>query len=132
MIEKEIFAYTSDGSKILLRNLNANEVKFSGGLWRYQKPLDKKIKTIRDKEFIIGNQLDINENNKFKYFSATLVGENCYGKFEGTAKFIIANYGDFWAYGESITAARAFLGNKLFNLYRDCVYSHIEKESISK
>jgi hypothetical protein len=131
MIETN-FAFTSNGGKILLRNLDKQEAVFSSGFWRYQNPFNKETKIIRDKEFVIGEQLSIIEKNNFKYFHAKLVGKNCYGKYESNTEYIVANYGNNWAYGESLPSVRAFLGNKLFHLYKNILDEKILQQSVCK
>jgi len=130
MNNNDNYALYENGSTVLIRNLNPRDkIKFVGGFWRIQNDFSKPTKIIRDKEFVITEKLDIKENNKFTYHKANLVGINCYGKFESQSNFIIVNYENYWAYGVDLPSARAFLGNKLFNLFRDTIYQKITKSN---
>lgn len=123
------YAYDSDGHKILLRNLDAREVKFIAGAWRFQDKLCKEIKIIRGKEFILGKKLDIKEPNGFTYYTANPLGENCCGKYEVKMSMVASNLGPYWAYGNTVPEARAFLAVKLFDLYQDEINNKMRREN---
>ena len=122
-------AYKSDGTVVKLLSVAYEDVRFSGGLWRVQNPEPKNIVRVRDMNFVLGERLPVTEKNRFEYYRAQIVGENCYGKFVfsgGAGTMIVAKYetqdGTFWSYGETIEQARAFLGIKLYDTYSDLIH----------
>lgn len=125
------FVYYEDGKIRPLKTCPFNRVKFSGGLWRWQRKFGEPITLVRGKEFVIRNRLPNNEKNHFEYYAADMVCENCYGKYimQGASRCIVAKYntkkGTYWAYGNSIEQARAFLGIKLYDEYMDLIHNEI-------
>lgn len=106
-----------------------NDVDFIGGLWRVQRPFNREITRVRDRDFILGEKLPHKEHTKFDFFKAYMVTTNCYGRFVFENKdrydFIVAKYknnrGTFWAYGKTIADARAFLAIRIYDLYQDLI-----------
>ena len=114
-------------SYIPLASLDINAVEFIGGQWRVQNDFPHKITTVRDKIFVIGEHLNRHEQNMFEYYSAHLVGFNCYGPFMVDGGQIVACFrggmSELWAYGPSIEHARAFLAISLFDRNREIIFS---------
>lgn len=121
-------AYTSDGTTVPLAKLEPWQVEFIGGAWRVQNPFMSEIQTVRDRMFVLGEKLPHKEKNHFEFYRASLVSENCYGKYiMSSNQYIVAKYatdkGTYWSYGNTIEQARAFLGIKLFDEYMDLIHS---------
>lgn len=121
------FAYKSDNTKVPLKETNINDVEFIGGLWRVQEYTDYNIKKVRDKDLIIGNRIEHNEKTFFEYYQASILTYNCYGVLKPHFDMVAAKYdtdkGTYWSYGKSIAEARAFMGIKLYDEYRDLIHS---------
>lgn len=124
-------AITVDGHEITLGEKGAKleDVDFVAGLWRVQKKFPHKITRVRDKDVVLTNKLSHQESTNFEYWDAKLVGYNCYGPFvlQGKdANLIVAKYdtddGCIWGYGSTIESARAFLGVKLYDTYKDIIH----------
>ena len=129
-------AVAEDGCKITLGEKGAKleNVDFVAGLWRVQKEFPHKITHVRDKDMVLIKKIDHNENTNFEYWTAKLVGYNCYGPFviEGnSADFIVSrcviDNGEFWGYGTTIESARAFLGLKIWDELRDVIHAAVFK-----
>lgn len=123
-------AYSSDGKCVPLRELDITDVEFVSGLWRIQTKFTDQITIVRDREFVLGKKLPIQERMPFEYWQAYHVGENCYGKFKSnTPDTIVAKYTTdktiYWSYGKSIEQARAFMGIKLYDEYADLIHRHV-------
>lgn len=125
-------AYTETGCQIILGEPGAKleDVDLVGGLWRVQNKFNRKITRVRDKDVVLTNKLPHQESTNFEYWNAKLVGYNCYGPFilQGNkADLIVAKYdtdkGCLWGYGATIESARAFLGLKLYDEYKDVIHS---------
>ena len=91
---------------------------------------------MRGKEFVLYDKLNRIENNKFEYYNAEIVANNCYGKYLfGTADYVVAKYdtdnGPLWSYGSTMEQARAFLGILLFDKHIDLIHS-AERKTFSK
>ena len=133
----QTMAYSRDGTVAPLANFAVSDVEFIGGLWRVQNPFPHKIQDVRDKQFVLGAVLPHREKNHFEFYSAWLVSENCYGKYilDG-GKYIVAKYttdhGTYWAYGNTIEQARAFLGIKLYDEYMDLIHAHACKNQLAR
>ena len=127
-------AYYPDGSKIPLANIDVSCVEYIGGLWRVQTQFPYKIQNVRGADFVLHERLPHQEKNLFEFYRAQMVGYNCYGPFliPQTA-VIVAKYdtnrGTYWAYGDTIEKARAFLGIRLYDEYMDLVHSVACKNS---
>lgn len=125
-----VYATDEKHNKIRLGDEGANhwEVDKIGGIWRIQKKLPYKITHVRDKDMVILNKLDHQENTLFEFYNAKLVGYNCYGPFvaEGNnGNYIVAQYETdketYLGYGKTIEDARAYLGLKLYDEYKDVI-----------
>lgn len=99
-----------------------------GGVWRIQKKLPQKITKVRDKEMVLIKKLDRVENTLFDFWSAKAVNYNCYGPFIidiANTDYIVAKYETdketYLGYGRTIEAARAYLGLKLYDEYKDVI-----------
>lgn len=125
-------AITANGRTITLGKKGAKleNVDFVAGFWRVQKKFPYKITRVRDKEVVLMNKLQHKESTNFKYYNAKLVGYNCYGPFiskGNNADLIVARYdtdnGCLWGYGSTIESARAFLGLKLYDEYKNVIHA---------
>lgn len=130
-------AYTSDGITVPLAKLVPSQVEFIGGAWRVQNPFMPEIQIVRDRMFVLGEKLPLKEKNHFEFYRASLVSENCYGKYiMSSNQYIVAKYatdkGTYWAYGPTIEQARAFLGIKLYDEYMDLIHSVACKNTQNK
>ena len=127
-------AITANGRKITLGEKGAklDNVDRVAGLWRVQKKFPYKITRVRDKDMVLVKKIDHNENTNFEYWTAKLVGYNCYGPFviegDGT-NFIVSHCvvgkNEFWGYGTTIESARAFLGLKIWDELRDVIHAAV-------
>lgn len=121
-------AYRSDGMTISLRALSSSQVEYIAGLWRVQKPFPYTVQDVRGNPFVLLEKLPHTEKTLFEFYKASLVGENCYGRYLVNAPYIVAKYsiddGDFYGYGTSIEHARAFLGVKLYDEYKHLIHKH--------
>lgn len=129
-------AHCSDYSTIPLCDLSINDVEFVGGLWRVQNKFPYKIQMIRDREMVLLEKMSFQERIPFDYYTASLVGYNCYGPFmSGKPDYIVARYqtdnGIYWGYGKTIEKARAFLGIKLFDEHMDLIHKHACQNQLS-
>lgn len=125
-------AIAEDGTKITLGDDGATEdlVDLIGGIWHIQNNFDySKIVRVRDKDMILMDKLSRKEDNRFEYWNAKHVGYNCFGPFVSKTKdadYIVAKYetddGPFWGYGKTLEEARAYLGLKLFDEYKDIIH----------
>ena len=129
---KEI-AYKSDGTTIPLADCLVFGVEFIGGLWRVQEKFPYTINNIRGVDFVLFEKLPHTEKTLFTFYNAVMVGENCYGRHLIKEPYIVAKYttkdGDFWGYGKTIEQARAFLGVKLYDEYKDLIHKYAGKTS---
>lgn len=125
-------AYTETGCQIILGEPGAKleDVDLVGGLWRVQNKFKHKIVRVRDKDVVLMEKLPHQESTNFEYWNAKLVGYNCYGPFilQGNKPdLIVARYdtdnGPLWGYGQTLESARAFLGLKLYDEYKDVIHS---------
>lgn len=125
-------AVAENGTKITLGDDGATEdmVDLIGGQWHIQNNFDySKIVRVRDKDMVLMDKLPRKEDNRFEYWNAKLVGYNCFGPFLSKGNnpdYIVAKYetdnGPLWGYGKTLEEARAFLGLKLFDEYKDIIH----------
>ena len=121
-------AWNAKGREYLLRDLKCDDVEYNGGAWRVQNKFDYKIQMVRGEEFVLGDKIDRTEKNLFEFYRAYMVGCNCYGRYMlRKPEMVVAKYETdkqtFWAYGPTIEQARAFLGIRLYDEYRDLIHS---------
>lgn len=129
-------AIDENNKQYKLTDIPFERVDFVGGLWRVQrdfaeqiKKLNKQIQFIRDRDFVILYKMDVRpELNKFEYYKAASVGNNCYGLYSSmNPDHIVAKYdtdnGPLWSYGSTLEQARAFLGNVLFYRNLDLIHA---------
>ena len=123
---KKELAYKSDGTSVLLSERLPTQVEFIGGLWRVQTPFPHTIHQVRGIDFVLLEKLPHTEKTLFEFYRAAMVGENCYGRYVADTSYIVAKYttndGTFWGYGHTIEQARAFLGVKLYDQYKDFIH----------
>ena len=84
-------------------------------------------------------KLDRVENTLFEFWSAKMVNYNCYGPFVidcERANYVVARYETdketYMGYGTSIEAARAYLGLKLYDEYKDVINAIACKNKVKK
>lgn len=121
-------AYFSNGNTVSLNAVKLHDVEFIGGLWRFQDKFPYKIQDVRGESFVLFERLPRIEKNHFEFYRAQRVSQNCYGYYMvGGPSQIVAKYATdqetYWAYGNSIEQARAFLGIKLYDKFSDLIHS---------
>lgn len=129
-------AYKSDGTMTPLHNVPEHVVEFIAGLWRIQDDFKYEITTIRDRQMILGPRIPHNEKTFFEYYSAAIVSFNCYGPLTPRFDLVVAKYttdrGTYWSYGRTIAEARAFMGIRLYDEYKDLIHSVACKKQLQK
>lgn len=129
-------AYKSDETRIPLRDVPEHNVEFIGGLWRVQDDFKYKITKIRDRQMILGQRIQHTEKTFFEYYQAALLVYNCYGPLAPRFDMIVAKYktdrGTYWSYGHTIAEARAFMGIRLYDEYKDLIHSIACKKQLQK
>ena len=104
------------------------KVEFVRGIWRVQDPFPYTIQEVRGMNFVLLEKMPHTEKTLFEFYRASLVGENCYGRYLVDTPHIVAKYstddGDFYGYGTSIEQARAFLGVKLYDEYKHLIHKY--------
>lgn len=131
---KGALAYKSNGTTVPLSTLSVDKVEFICGLWRLQDESSYKITRIRDKDMILGARIEHDEKTFFEYYKAAISTYNCYGlltpKFDMVAARYVTDKGEYWSYGNTIAAARAFLGIRLYDEYKDLIHNEVCKKVI--
>lgn len=127
-VKRAAVAYRADGKTVPLKDCSPEQVEFIAGLWRVQQPFPYTIYDVRGEEFVLHEQVARVEQNHFEFWRASKVAENCYGRYLVTGfDYIVAKYSTddmtYWAYGETIERARAFLGIRLYDVYMDMIHS---------
>lgn len=129
---REKQAIAEDGRLITLGDDGAEDkdVDLINGQWHIQNTFDyEKITRVRDKDMILMEKLNRVEDTRFEYWTAKHVGYNCFGPFVSTSTtydYIVAKYrtdkGPRWGYGHTIEEARAYLGLKLYDEFKDVIH----------
>lgn len=123
-------AVTANGRKITLGEKGAklDRVDRVAGLWRVQRKFKYKIVRVRDEDMVLLNKIEHTESTNFEYWTAKLVGYNCYGPFissDTKPDYIVArcdtDKGVRWGYGKTLEAARAFLGLKIWDENKEAI-----------
>ncbi len=124
-------AIAEDGRLITLGEDGAteNDVDLVNGIWHIQNDFDyKKITRVRDKDMVLIDKLPHTESTNFEYWTAKVVDYNCFGPYITKDKgpdYIVAKYrtdkGPRWGYGHTIEEARAYLGLKLYDEFKDII-----------
>lgn len=131
-MEKGVYAFDRNLNKIKLGDLGAEHDKVDkiGGCWRIQNQFPYKITRIRDKDMVLMKKLNRVENTLFEFWEAKLVGYNCYGPFvfeNNEVDYIVAKYetdnATYWGYGKTLESARAYLGIKIYDEYKDIIHA---------
>ena len=129
-LDKGVCAKDEKGNRIRLGDKGADHwnVDKVAGSWCVQKKSPYKITRVRDRDMVIMDKLDHQENTLFEFYNAKLVGYNCYGPFvlaDPSTNYIVAQYETdketYLGYGKTIEAARAYLGLKLYDEYKDVI-----------
>jgi len=125
-----VYAEDKRGKKIRLGDQGAEhqDVDKVAGIWRIQEKFPYHVTMVRDKEMVLINKLDRVENTLFEFYNAKLVGNNCYGRFVfevDKPDYIVAKYETdnetYWGYGKTLEDARAYLGIKVYDAYKDVI-----------
>ncbi|MBR4475814.1 MAG: hypothetical protein IKP05_04025 [Alphaproteobacteria bacterium] len=126
--ENNEMAIDSHGNEKPVKDFKINQLAFVGGLWRIQEELPLPITRIRDKDMILTKKIDHTETTLFEFFRGKEVKYNCYGPFviqDDKYDYIVAKYETdkktYWSYGKSIEQARAFMGIKMYDEYKDVI-----------
>lgn len=143
--ERGAIARDADGNTRPLAQCRICDVRFVADLWRIQNKFEHKIQFVRDKEFVLLEKINRTESNLFEFWRARMVGRNCYGRYfvggDNLAEpsehdYVIAKYETdnktFFAYGPTITEARAFLGIRLYDEYQELIHSVACKNKIQQ
>jgi len=127
-------AFTANRRKLILGGKGAKleNVDKVAGLWRIQTKFPHKITRVRDKDVVLIKKSKQKDSTNFKYWEAKVVGYNCHGPFIFSGEkpdLIVARYdtddGPLWGYGATIEAARAFLGLKIWDKYKDVIHAAV-------
>jgi len=126
--ENGVMAIDSNGNETPVKDFAMNKLAFVGCMWRIQETLDLPIMRIRGKDMILTKKIDHTETTLFDFYRGKEVKYNCYGPFvikDDKYDYIVAKYETdketYWAYGKSIEEARAFMGIKLYDEYKDVI-----------
>ena len=129
-LNKGVYAVDEGLNKIKLGDEGAEHYNVDkvSGVWRIQNKLPYKITRVRDKDMVLVKKLDRVENTLFEFWIAKEVCYNCYGPFiidDTYADYVVARYETdketYWGYGQTLEAARAYLGLKLYDEYKDVI-----------
>ena len=124
------YAVGSDGTQKLVKNFNhkMDKLAFVAGLWRIQDDFPYEITRIRDKDMVLTKKIDHQETTLFDFYRGKEVRYNCYGPFvikDDKYDYVVAKYvtdkQTYWAYGKTIEQARAFMGIKMYDEYKDVI-----------
>lgn len=126
--QRGAMAIDAKGKERPLSECDINEVKFIAGLWRIQNKFDHKIQMVRGQKFVLLEKINRIEKNLFEFYRGAIVSQNCYGYFIiPGADNIVAKYETddetFWAYGNTLEQARAFMGICLYDKYQDLIHA---------
>lgn len=125
--ERGALAHSADGKTRPLSECDIRNVKFVAGLWRVQNEFPHTVQYVRGQEFVLLNKINRMEKNRFEFYHARMVGRNCYGPFLVDLPMIVAKYKTdsqtYWAYGNTIEQARAFLGIRMYDEYSDVIHA---------
>ncbi|MBO4625892.1 MAG: hypothetical protein J5679_01280 [Alphaproteobacteria bacterium] len=135
--ENNVMAIDSRGNEKPIKDFEMNKLAFVAGLWRVQVNFPHEITRVRDKDMVLIEKLDHQETTLFEFYRAKLLGYNCYGPFvikDSKYDYIVAKYvtdnKTYWAYGRTIEQARAFMGIKLYDEYKDVINTIACKDKI--
>nr|MBQ0091256.1 hypothetical protein [Candidatus Enterousia merdequi] len=138
-VQNHIKAIDSNGNMINMDLLNLDDVAYVSGAWRVQVDFPYKISNIRKRDMVLLEKLNRVENTLFEFWSAKFVGYNCYGPFVSKNEkpdCIVAKYdtdnGAFWGYGETLEKARAFLGLKVYDEYKEVINAIACRQKLRK
>lgn len=125
------YAVDSDGNKRLVKDLYHHDLEkfaFVAGLWRIQDDFPYEITRVRGKDMVLTEKINHQEKTLFEFYRGKLLNYNCYGPFvinDNQHDYIVAKYvtdkETYWAYGETIEQARAFMGIKMYDEYKDVI-----------
>ena len=131
------FALDCNGDRYPISDFSIGELAFCAGLWRIQEKISYKITKVRDQDMVLTKKLNRVENTLFEFWRAKKVSYNCYGPFviDGSyTDYVVAKYetdnGTRWGYGKTIEDARAYLGIKLYDEYKEVINAIACKDRI--
>ncbi len=134
-ITKGVYAYSYDGDRIPLTSvdLNTHLIKFIAGLWRFRgKPNENyKVVKVHDKKLILGEKLDIQERDdfKFEYYTASAERYDLFGvlipKFDLYVAKCYTKKGVMLRYGATREDARAFLRGAIMDVFAPNIANYI-------
>ena len=123
------YAVDENGNKFLVKDFDMSKLAFVAGHWRVQVVFPYKITNVRGQDMALINKKNRAEGTLFEYWNAKLVAYNCYGPFvskDAKPDYIVAQYetdnGVLWGYGKTLEDARAYLGLKVYDEYKDIVH----------
>ena len=129
-LNKGVYAVDKNLNKIKLGEEGADHYNVDkvAGVWRIQNKFPHKITRVRDQDMVLTKKLNRVENNLFEFWGAKKVSYNCYGPFiidDSKTDYVVARYETdqetYWGYGKTIEDARAYLGIKLYDEYKDVI-----------
>lgn len=129
-LNKGVYAVDERLNKIKLGEEGADHFNVDkvGGIWRIQSKFPYKITRVRDQDMVLTKKLNRVENTLFEFWGAKKVSYNCYGPFiidSSRTDYVVAKYETdneiLWGYGKTIEDARAYLGIKLYDEYKDVI-----------
>lgn len=124
------YAVDSKGNERPIKDFDfkMNNLAFVAGAWRVQDTIPYETTRVRDKDMVLITKLDHQETTLFEFYRAKLLGYNCYGPFviqDDTYDYVVAKYATdkkiYWSYGKTIEQARAFMGIKLYDEFKDVI-----------
>ena len=136
----DIMAIDENLNQTRLGSFGATEDKVDRikGQWHIQNDFQREITHVRDKDMVLIEKLDRVEGTRFEFWSAKSVGYNCFGPFISKDKsidYVVAKYetdnGPRWGYGKTLEQARAYLGLKLFDEFKDVIHGIACKNQIN-
>jgi hypothetical protein len=123
------YAFDEKGNNFPVKNFDMSKLAFVAGLWRIQVSFPYKITTVRGEDMVLISKKNRAEGTLFEYWDAKLVAYNCYGPYvssDNTPDYIVAKYetdnGVLWGYGKTLEDARAYLGLKVYDEYKDILH----------
>ncbi|MCR5194480.1 MAG: hypothetical protein K6B71_03075 [Alphaproteobacteria bacterium] len=128
-VYKGVLAVDEKGNRFPVKNYDMSELAFVAGVWRVQRDFPYEIINVRNIDMVLLNKIDRKESTLFEFWNAKHVEYNCYGPFVSTGKsheYVVAKYATatrtYWGYGKNLEEARAYLGLKLYDEYKDVIH----------
>ena len=116
------------GKKYPVKDFGVKKLAFVGGLWRVQREFPYKTTKVRDQDMVLLEKINHFEKTLFEYYYAKAIWLNCYGRFisqDNHHDYIVAKYETdnqtYWGYGKTLEDARAYLGLKIYDEYKEII-----------